>query len=77
MVITLPKNVEGQPIDNISGVTVRCHKCLQAYWLGYTDEEWHRVDDWRKLAEAAIRKDHDLRHEAPNITLEWRRTRRR
>ncbi len=37
-----------------------------------SDGEWHRVKDWLKLAETAIRKDHDLRHEAATIPLEWR-----
>jgi hypothetical protein len=35
------------------------------------------VKDWLKIAETAIRKDHDQRHEAATISLEWRGIRRR
>ena len=71
MPVTLTKIVGGQPVDTANGVTVRCPKCLQPYWLSYTDNEWHRVKDWLKIAETAIRKDHDLRHEAATIPLDW------
>jgi len=56
---------------------VKCLRCEQTYRLGYSDDEWHRVKDWLKLAQAAIRKEHDLRHEAVTIPLEWCGTRRR
>ncbi len=36
-----------------------------------------QVKDWLKLAETAIRKDHDLRHKVATIPLEWRGIRRR
>jgi hypothetical protein len=32
--------------------------------------EWSKVKDWLRLAETAIRKDHDSRHEAPTIPLD-------
>jgi hypothetical protein len=57
--------------------TVKCRRCEQTYRLGYSDTEWHRVKDWLRLAETAIRKDHDSRHEASTIPLEWRGIRRR
>jgi hypothetical protein len=45
--------------------------------LAYSDNEWNKVKDWLKLAQTAIRSDHDLRHEAATIPLEWRGIRRR
>ena len=48
---------------------VKCPQCEQTYRLGYSDDEWHRLKDWLTLAEAAIRKDHDARHEAVTIPL--------
>lgn len=55
-----------------NGVGVRCPRCEQTYRLGYSEEEWYRLRHWQKLAGKAIRKDHDLRHEAATIVLEWR-----
>jgi hypothetical protein len=80
MPITLTKIVDGQPVisDTLTNEqTVTCPRCKQTYRLGYSDTEWHRVKDWLKLAQTAIRKDHDLRHEVATIALEWRGIRRR
>src|SRR5712671_6991046 len=63
--------------DLTNELAVRCPRCQQTYRLGYSDTEWHRVKDWLQLAAKAIRKDHDLRHEAAIIPLEWRGIRRR
>jgi len=56
---------------------VKCPRCERTYRLGYSDNEWNKVKDRIWLAESAIRKDHDLRHEAATIPLEWRGIRRR
>jgi hypothetical protein len=80
MAASLTKIVSGKLIvsDTLTNEqTVRCPRCDETYRLGYSDGEWHRVKDWLKLAETAIRKDHDLRHEAATIPLEWRGLRRR
>ena len=80
MPVTLTKMIDGKPVisDTLTNEqTVQCPRCEQSYWLRYSDSEWHRVKDWLKLAESAIRKDHDLRHEAATIPLEWRGIRRR
>ena len=72
---SLTKILEGKPVvsDTLTNEqTVQCPRCEQTYRLGYSDTEWHRVKDWLKLAETAIRKDHDSRHEALTIPLEWR-----
>ena len=63
--------------DLTNELAVRCPRCQQTYRLGYSDTEWHRVKDWLQLAAKAIRKDHDLRHEAAIIPLGWRGVRRR
>jgi hypothetical protein len=80
MPATLTKIIDGKPVisDMLTNEeTVKCPRCEQTYRLGHSDGEWHRVKDWLKLAETAIRKDHDLRHEAATIPLEWRGIRRR
>ena len=59
------------------GYILECRCCGATYSLTLTDNEWHRVKDWFKLADTAIRKDHDLRHKAATIPLEWRGIRRR
>src|SRR5260221_4408897 len=77
---TLTRIVGGNPTisDTLTNEqTVKCPRCEQTYRLGYSDSEWHRVKDWLKLAATAIRNDHDLRHEAVTIPLEWRGIRRR
>ena len=80
MSVTLTKITDGKP--SVSDAlpnqhTVKCPRCEQAYVLAYSDSEWNKLKDWLKIAETAIRKDHDLRHEAARITLEWRGIRRR
>ena len=83
MAVTLTKVIDGKPVvsDGLANEqTVKCPRCEQTYRLGYSDIEWHRVKDWLKLAETAIQKDHDLRHErheAATIPLERRGIRRR
>src|SRR5258708_36638337 len=74
---TLTRIVGGNPTisDTLTNEqTVKRPRCEQTYRLGYSDSEWHRVKDWLKLAATAIRNDHDLRHEAVTIPLEWRGT---
>lgn len=71
---TLTKIIDGKPAisDTLTNEqTVKCPRCEQTYRLGFSDDEWHRVKDWLKLADTAIRNDHDSRHEAPTIALEW------
>ena len=81
MSVTLTKIIEGKPVvsDELTNEVraIHCPRCEQAYRLGYSDTEWHRVKDWLQLAAKAIRKEHDLRHEAATIPLEWRGIRRR
>ena len=51
---------------------LRCPRCERTYQLLYSYDERHWVKNWLKLAETAIRTDHDSRHEVPTIPLEWR-----
>jgi hypothetical protein len=75
---TLSKITEDASADSpVNSQILKCLKCEQKYLLGYDDSEWHRLKDWLRLAEAAIRKDHDLCHEAASIPLEWSGIRRR
>ena len=81
--ITLSENVmmvDGKPAvsdDLKNELAVKCSRCEQTYRLGYSDNEWHRVKDLLRLAETAIRKEHDSRHEATMIPLDWRGIRKR
>jgi hypothetical protein len=80
MPVSLTKIQNGKPAvsdDLKNELTVKCPRCEQTYRLGYSDNEWNKVKDWLRLAETAIRKDHDSRHEAPTIPLDWRGIRRR
>ena len=80
MSVTLTKVMGGKPVvsdDLTNELAVRCPRCEQTYRLGYTDDEWNKVIDWLQLAGTAIRKDHDLRHDAATIPLDWRGIRRR
>jgi hypothetical protein len=80
MSVSLTKIIDGKPAvsDILSNEQIiKCPCCPQTYRLGYSDNEWHRLEGWLKLAEKAIRKEHDSRHEAATIPLEWRGLRRR
>jgi hypothetical protein len=80
MAVTLTKIIDGKPAQpdaHTNALTVRCPRCEQSYRLCYSNEEWHRLRTWQELAGKALRKDHDLRHEAATIPLEWRGIRRR
>jgi hypothetical protein len=50
--------------------TKDCPRCYQTYRLGYSGNEWS-IKDWLKLAQAAIRKDHDSRREVMTVPIEW------
>jgi hypothetical protein len=72
---TLTKIIKGKPVasDTLTNEqTGKCPHCEQTYRLGHSDGEWHRVKDWLKLAESAIRMQHGLKHKAATIPLEWR-----
>ncbi len=78
MAATLTKILDGPPADGLTNSqTVACPGCGQSYRLAYSDGEWHRVKDWLKIAEAALRRDHKARHEAVAILLEWPRLSRK
>jgi hypothetical protein len=80
MSVSLAKIINGNPAvtdDLVNAQTITCPRCDQAYRLAYSDSEWHRLKDWRQIAETALRKDHAARHEATAISLEWRGIRRR
>jgi hypothetical protein len=80
MPVTLTKIVNGKPAvsdDLKNELTVKCPRCDRTFRLGYSDNEWNKVKDWLRLAETAIRKDHDSHHEVPTISLDWRGIRRR
>jgi len=79
-VVTLTRIIEGKPAqaDTLPNEHfINCPRCSQVYRLGYDDAEWHRVKDWLKLAETALRKEHEARHLAATVQLEWRGIRRR
>ena len=78
--VTLTKITDGKPpvTDALPNQhTVKCSRCEQTYVLAYADREWNKLKDWLRLAATAIRKQHDLRHEAVTIPLDWRGIQRR
>jgi hypothetical protein len=79
MAVALTKIIDEKPAvsDALTNEQeVKCPRCEQTYRLGYSDDEWHRLKDWLKLADTAIRRDHDARHEAVTIPLTWNGTKR-
>jgi len=80
MPVTLAKIINGNAAvsDDLGNAqTVACPRCGQSYRLSYSDSEWHRLKDWQRIAETALRKDHAAQHEATAIPLEWPRVSRR
>lgn len=80
MAVTLTKISDGKPAQSDTlpnALTIHCPRCEQTYRLAYSDDEWNKLRTWQELAGKALRKDHDLRHEAATIPLEWRGVRRR
>ncbi len=81
MSVSLTKIIEGKPVvaDDLTNEVqvIQCPRCEQTYRLGYSDTEWHRVKDWLRIAQTAIRTDHGLRHERATIPIEWLGVRRR
>ena len=74
MAVSLTKIVNGKPAisDPLSNEQiVKCPRCEQAYRLGYSDDEWHRLSAWLGKAERAMRESHKKRHEAAVLTLRW------
>jgi hypothetical protein len=77
MSVTLTKIIKGKPAvsDAVNNQqTVKCPCCERTYQLVWSDNERHWAKNWFKLAEMAIRTDHDSRHEEPTIPLRWRLT---
>lgn len=75
MSVILTKIIDGRPAvaDILKNErTMECPRCYQTYRLGYSDNEWSKIKDWLNLARAAIRKDHDSRHEVLTVRVEWR-----
>jgi hypothetical protein len=46
-----------------------CPLCSQPFILTYTDTEWNKLNEWRRLASAALRDIHNLRHEGRFIAV--------
>jgi hypothetical protein len=63
--VSLSKSASPHP----NKIAVACPRCQMDYVLSYTDDEWHRVKDWTRLAERALREDHNLRHERETLVL--------
>lgn len=63
--VSLSKSAAPHP----NQIPVTCPRCQLEYILSYTDDEWHRVKDWTRLAERELREDHNLRHERETLEL--------
>lgn len=75
MAVSLTKIISGKPAVSdtlLNEQTVKCSRCEQAYRLGYSDGEWHRLSAWLGKAGKAIRESHRQdKHELPTIELHW------
>jgi hypothetical protein len=60
-VVTSSRQVTGSPGILEEGIV--CPLCSQPFILTYTDTEWNKLNEWRRLASAALRNSHKLRHE--------------
>jgi hypothetical protein len=49
-----------------------CPLCSQPFILTYTDTEWNKLNEWRRLASAALRDSHKQRHEGFPLELVWK-----
>jgi hypothetical protein len=79
MAVALVKITNGNPAmdDGLPNhEVVTCPRCAQTYRLGSSDEEWHKLQHWMKLAEVAARDSHPS-HEANSLPLVWKTGRRR
>jgi hypothetical protein len=80
MPVTLTKMVDGTPIvnDTLENEQIlQCSLCDQVYRLGYSESEWNKTKDWLTIAERAIREDHQRKHQAESLDLEWKPARRK
>ena len=75
MPVSLTKIINGKPAISdtlLNEQIVKCPKCEQAYRLGYSDGEWHRLSAWLKKADSAMRQSHRQASHGPvTITLIW------
>jgi hypothetical protein len=58
-------------------VNVACPLCDQTFVLCYTDNEWNKLNEWHRLANAALRNSHKQRHEEFPLELSWKSKHRR
>ena len=70
-------HVESQICSQVTGSGILeqgivCPLCSQPFILTYTDTEWNKLNEWRRLASAALRNSHMLRHEGFRLELVWK-----
>lgn len=49
-----------------------CPLCSQPFILTYSDNEWNKLPEWRRLAAIALRDSHKHRHEEFPLELIWK-----
>ena len=49
-----------------------CSLCSQPFILTYTDTGWNKLNEWRRLARAALRDSHKLRYEEFPLEPVWK-----
>jgi hypothetical protein len=52
-------------------IALKCPLCYQQFHLRYSNDEWHRVNTMLKLAERALRADHNKRHQQDSVDFDW------
>jgi hypothetical protein len=58
-------------------VNVVCPLCDRTFVLRYTDNEGNKLNEWHRLANAALRNSHKQRHEEFPLELSWKSKHRR
>lgn len=74
MTAIVKRTDDPQELGNHIGV--RCPVCDKPFILIYSDPEWNKLPEWRRLAALALRENHKLRHEEGlPLELVWKATR--
>ncbi len=72
-----PKLPQGRKSGPRNNVTNPLHMLFISNAFCILARDRDKVKDWLKLAQTAIHRDHDSRHEAATIRIDWRGIRRR
>ena len=67
MAALVKRSDDPRNLGNEEGIV--CPACNKPFILTYSDPEWNKLNEWRRVAHAALRESHKKRHE-DNFPLE-------